>query len=671
MPWNDPLVPSRNVRHQMHVVLPVHKEKMRGKALGRVIVGIFKHILHYPVRLVGDFALVFLFNYMTMTATILGTTVLIDHVLLQKPMVRETFHKMSQGKILYWFLTPWHNATPQELLWVVLIASVGVGILAGAVMVFQCWWDNSFKIHVTHRMRVLLMEHYMKLGMPYHSTHRMGDAIYRVQNDTAMIGPLIQQGLMGPWNNISNIVIKTIGMYKVSHVLTGIFLCFLPLAILLNLLIVIKPRRAARRVRETDSRLLSTIEGSLTAIKAIIGFGREREEVVRFRNLSWHSLEWHLSQMVWTQVMFRSIEQTMSIGRHIVFFLGAYYFWEGKLTMGNWLLMVGLMMQVQQPTMQLTNLWGFLQSPLVAVDRILTILNLKPEVEDLPEAKPLEGVRQGVEFRNVSFSYDSSRNVLNEVNLRAERGTVTAVVGADGAGKSTLLGLIPRFFDASSGQVLIDGTDLRQFTISSLRKHITLLHQENPIFPTTILDNLLYGLNADTDEASEAVDKKFEQLAPTVRQRLEAAVRAACLDQFLAELPDGYDTLVGERASGLSGREQQRLAIARALIRDATVLILDEATSSLDSETEAQLLQNLRQIGKDRIIFIVPDRLSTARMADQILCLDKGEIVEQGTHEELMRLPDGHYRRMNEMHYQTEDGAEIKEDKDLPAPVGA
>jgi ABC-type multidrug transport system fused ATPase/permease subunit len=272
--------------------------------------------------------------------------------------------------------------------------------------------------------------------------------------------------------------------------------------------------------------------------------------------------------------------------------------------------------------------WGRAQDVAIGLDRVFEVLDLEPEVRDAPDAVPLGPIRQGVRFEDVSFGYRPDRPVLSGVAVDAPVGSVTAVVGPTGSGKTTLMALLLRLFDPDRGAIRIDGTDLRRLRLADLRAKVAVVLQENLLFGTTVRENIRYAV----PEADDAA----------VRE----AARVACADDFVAKLPDGYETLLGERGTRLSTGQRQRLGIARAVLKDTPILILDEPTASLDAETERRLLENLTAWGRGRVVFVVTHRLATIRHADRIVVLRDGHAVEQGSHDELMTRSEGLYRRL-------------------------
>jgi ABC-type multidrug transport system fused ATPase/permease subunit len=298
--------------------------------------------------------------------------------------------------------------------------------------------------------------------------------------------------------------------------------------------------------------------------------------------------------------------------------LGLYNFFKGRLGSAT------------ETLKDLFKTWGRAQDIAIGLDRVFEVLDRKPEVEDEPGAIPLDGLREHIRFRRVEFHYQSDRPVLDDVDLDARVGTITAIVGPTGSGKSTLMALLLRLFDPTSGRIEIDGVDLRRFQIGSLREKISIALQENILFGESVRENIRFGMPGASDE------------------EVERAARVAAAEDFIRELPRGFDTQLGERGSKLSTGQRQRLSIARALLKDSPILILDEPTAALDAATELEVLRNLSEWGRGRAIFLITHRLSTIRHADQIAVLKAGRVVETGSHEALMRRPDSPYRALIE-----------------------
>jgi ATP-binding cassette subfamily B protein/subfamily B ATP-binding cassette protein MsbA len=326
-----------------------------------------------------------------------------------------------------------------------------------------------------------------------------------------------------------------------------------------------------------------------------------------------------------------------TIGIAIVLVVGAHQALAGHVTIGALIVFVAYVTTLQEQFAGLTGIYPNLQAARASIDRVVEVLDARADVVDRPGAVVLGRARGEVRFDDVSFGYEPRRPVLRSVSFAAGPGEVVAVVGPTGAGKSTLAGLVPRFFDPDQGRVLLDGHDLRELALASVRASVALVLQESFLFPFSIAENIAYGRPG------------------AGRAEIEAAARAANAHEFVSRLPDGYETVVGERGATLSGGERQRIAIARALLKDAPLLVLDEPTSALDAETEQSLLEALDRLMAGRTTLVIAHRLSTIRRADQILVLRDGQITERGNHQQLLAL-DGTYAHMHQIQHDVQEG---------------
>jgi ABC-type multidrug transport system fused ATPase/permease subunit len=396
-----------------------------------------------------------------------------------------------------------------------------------------------------------------------------------------------------------------------------------------------------RAARETNAALTSNIQETLAGIKVIKAYGAETFEQERFEAASHRAFDaafrargllavfmvalfWVIATALVLAGAFAAT-RTLEGGEVTVAALGFTAWTLGlfnyfKLRFGD----------AAGNLRQLFRQWGRTQDIAIGLDRVFELLDLEPEVQDAPDAIPLEQVSEGIRYRDVHFRFSADRPVLEGVDFEARPGTVSAIIGTTGSGKTTLMALLLRLFDPGEGRIEIDGTDLRRFQVASLRNKVAFALQENLLFGTTVRENIRYAVPDATEE-----------------QVLDAA-RVAAADEFIEKLPEGYDTLLGERGTKLSTGQRQRLSIARAVLKDSPILVLDEPTASLDAETELRVLRNLAEWGRERLIFLITHRLSTIRRADQILVLRGGRIAESGSHEDLASRPDGIYRSLVE-----------------------
>lgn len=526
----------------------------------------------------------------------------------------------------------------------VLGAAVGAVLvpLALALVYYYVWLLQR----VNQLLRLELLERLQTLSLRFHAESRVGDAIYRIYQDSAMATQLIQVLILTPLRAVSLFAVGLGAVVLLDPRLGLLLLAVVPLQLWVGARYSKDLRVRFRRAREANSRLTSRIQETVLGIRVIKAFGVERLEQRRFEEASREAFQaayeargtlaiygvllfFAIGLVVvpgnaWTAVLTLRADPLWAawIGVYLgigAWTLGAYQFFKDRFGSGA------------RGFRSLLRTWGTGQDIAIGLDRVFELLDLEPEVADAPDAEPLPPLRDGVRFTGVRFRYQPDRPCLEGIDLEAKRGTVTALVGPTGSGKSTLVTLLLRLFDPDAGAIEIDGRDLRGIRLESLRRNVGIALQENLLFGTTVRENIRMAVPDASDEA--------------VRE----AARVACADRFIEALPDGYDTLLGERGAKLSTGQRQRLSIARAVLKDPPILVLDEPTASLDAETEIELLRRLAAWGRERVIFLVTHRLGTIRRADQIVVLREGRVVERGTHDELAGDAGGSYRRHLEL----------------------
>ncbi|HIT54675.1 TPA: ABC transporter ATP-binding protein, partial [Candidatus Galligastranaerophilus intestinigallinarum] len=332
-----------------------------------------------------------------------------------------------------------------------------------------------------------------------------------------------------------------------------------------------------------------------------------------------------------------------SVGIAIVMFFGNHLIITGEMTTGSFASFITSLLLLYKPVKGLGGTLTGLQGVFVAASRVFELFDLVPEIKDKENAIELKGINDKIEFKNVNFEYVENVPVLKNINFEVKKFETVALVGNSGGGKSTIVNLLPRFYDVKSGSIQIDGVDIRDFTLSSLRQNISEVFQDNFLFSGTIKDNILMGKFDATDD------------------EIQNAVKLAHLDEFLEHLENGIDTVIGERGASLSGGQRQRVAIARAILKNAPIIVLDEATSALDNKSEAIVQKALENLIQNRTVFVIAHRLSTIKNADRIMVVNDGELAEVGSHEELMQIPNGQYKALYDMQFRSEDKEALQE----------
>lgn len=464
-----------------------------------------------------------------------------------------------------------------------------------------------------------LFEHLLRLSFTFHDRTTVGDSIYRINNDTSFVSTLI-------WSNFRRLLTSTaafIGMLwiviRLDWQLAILALAIAPIQYGAVSLYGRLFKAKAKRIRAMESLAASFMHEALSCLRVVKAFGQEKREHRRVDDQRWTALRAKLRLDVQQSFFAFGLRFVSKLDRSIILLIGGFHVLAGKLTIGELLVIIAYVNQLQEPLEMIGEVFQSMQSSLVSAERVLEILDVEPDIQDRPGAKTLSHVSGAIRFQSVSFGYEPERLVLHDVDLDVKPGQIVAIVGPTGAGKTTMASLVNRFYDPLSGRVMLDGQDLRELTIRTLRDNIALVLQESLLFTGTIRDNIAYGRpEADQDEIIDCA-------------------RAANAHDFITGLPNGYNTEVGERGVRLSGGERQRIAIARAFLKNAPVLILDEPTSSVDARTEAVILEALDRLMEGRTVFVIAHRLSTIRYADQIVVLEKGRIVEHGCHDDLLR----------------------------------
>ena len=479
--------------------------------------------------------------------------------------------------------------------------------------------NNSFEQKVIFDLRRDLYDKLQRLSVSYYDQRATGDLMTRVIDDVSSVERVLIDGTEQGTVAVLTLIGVTVMMVTFNPALAALVWIPVPLMAVAALLYTRIAHKGYQVQRQAASDLNSLLHDNLQGIRQIKSFGHEAHELARFDQKANDVRHGTLKVMRMWSVYSPVTSFLDSLGYVIVLLFGGYNIINGTMTMGELVGFLGYLTMFYSPIDRLHGINQMLQAGRAAGERIFEIIDTPEEVREKPEASALPGRIHGlVEFRDVSFHYESRREVLRDIHIQAAPGQTIALVGRTGAGKSTIAHLIPRFHDVSTGQITIDGIDIRDVTLASLRAQIGIVTQEPFLFNGTIRENIMYG-----------------RLDATVEEMTSAA-RAANVHEFIAALPDGYESRVGERGVKLSVGEKQRVSIARVLLKDPRILILDEATASVDTHTEKLIQEALERLMADRTSFVIAHRLSTVRNADQILVVEHGRIIERGSHRQLL-----------------------------------
>ena len=496
-------------------------------------------------------------------------------------------------------------------------------ILRGIFSFSQVYMGERASQSVSFDMRNELFAKIQRLSFSYHDRHRTGQLMVRATDDVEKVRQFIGQGLLMTLQALVLMIGTLIILYLSNPKLLLVILPILPLAMVLFMVFGAVARPMFEVVQKMLSRMNAILQENVAGIKVVKAFNREREQEKLFQTAADAYMARILKVMSLMTFLMPLIFLLANLGQALVLYFGGQQIINGTLTLGEWQKFSLYLVYVFIPVGQLGFIITQMATASASAGRVFEILDAQSDVEDAPDAIALPEVKGRVSFENVTFRYfGGEAPVLSEMNFTAEPGQTIALLGMTGSGKSTVINLIPRFYDPSEGRVLIDNTDVRKVKLETLRSQIGIVLQETTLFSGTIRDNIAFGQPDATDE------------------EIVAAAQAANAHDFIEELPEGYDTPVGERGTTLSGGQKQRVAIARALLLNPRILILDDSTSSVDLVTEAKIQKALDELMMGRTSFVIAQRISTVMNADQILVLDKGQIVASGDHEQLLETSE-------------------------------
>ncbi|MBX6364678.1 MAG: ABC transporter ATP-binding protein [Gemmatimonadetes bacterium] len=528
-------------------------------------------------------------------------------------------------------------ASPMTTLRNVVLVIFGVMLLKNVADYVRALAVVHIEQRVTRDLRNQLYEHLLRLGLPFHHRTRAGQVISRITGDVDQLRALVTSNLAEALSAAMRVVFLVASLFLVSWKLTLVMLSTLPLMLGMWQRFRKRLHRGVRKVLDAAGEISSHIQETTSGIRLVKASAAEDYEAERFRKLTRAHYKAVIRNERWRRVFPPMTEMVGAAAVLALLWYGSrLVLVDHSLDAPSFLAFLGLAMSVMQPVKVIGKFPSLVQPGLAAAERAFELLDTPPDIVDRPDAVEPRGIGSGIRVENVSFSYVPGEPCLEGIDLEIRPGEVVALVGPSGSGKTTLASLLPRFYDPTAGRITLDGVDLRALKGKQLRRLMGIVTQETTIFHDTVRANIAYGL----EDVPDAV--------------VEAAARAANAHGFIMELPDGYDTVLGERGTRLSGGQRQRIAIARALARNPQLLILDEATSALDTESERLVQEAIDSLLEGRTVLVIAHRLSTVRRADQILVMDGGRVVQRGTHEELLAA-GGLYRRLYELQFQGDD----------------
>lgn len=512
-------------------------------------------------------------------------------------------------------------------LWLYATAIIVLTLSSGGMSFLHEYLSEALAQRIVYRIRISIYRHLQDLSYSFYDRVDSGQIITRVTRDTENIGRLLGFALPNIIGSVATLVIVVTILLTTNFRLVLIALAIVPLIAVVSLSFNRFVRPLFERIWIETSGMSAMIQETVSGFKALKTLGAEEEMFKRFEKKNREIYDIGMRSVFLSSLTWPSLGLIIGIGSAAVYWYGGFQVIGGEISLGQLVTFTMYLGMLVWPIMLIGFVLSRYAEAMVSARRIFEVLDTEPEVKEKPGAIELKNVRGEVFFKDVVFGYDKDKPILRGMSFKVKPGEKVALVGATGSGKSTVIKLIPRFYDPQEGCILIDGVDIRDVKISSLRKHIGIVHQDVFLFPTTIRENIAYGKpNATQDE-------------------IERAAKAARIHDFIMSLPKGYDTVVGERGVTLSGGQRQRLAIARALLVNPSILILDDSTSSVDAETEKEIYESLKELVKNKTVFIVTQRLSTLKLSERIIVIEDGKVVEDGAHEELMRK-GGVYARL-------------------------
>lgn len=518
----------------------------------------------------------------------------------------------------------------------IVISIVVVFIIRGISYYGQSYLMNYVGQRVIIDIRKEVFEKLQRLSLSFYDKNKTGTIMSYVTNDVNALQSAMVENVVEMFTESVILIVSIVMMLYLDWKLFLVTFATFPVVLWFIDSFGKRIRKSGSRIQEATADITSVLQEVASSPRVIKSFVREEYEVNRFDKENMNNFHANMKYAQLSSTLTPTIEFVAAVGVSIILWYGGNSVINGSITAGSLVAFLTYAVNISNPIKRLSRVIGNIQKALAAAQRVFDVLDLPEIIKNAPDAKVLPPVKGNVRFENVSFAYNSGDEVLNDISFDVKPGEMIAFVGPSGAGKSTIASLLPRFYDVTSGDILIDGQDIRKVTLNSLREQVGIVPQETVLFNGTVYDNILYGrLDATAEE-------------------VEAAAKAANAHSFIMGLPDGYQTMLGDRGVNISGGQRQRISIARAILKNPQILILDEATSALDTESERVVQEALDRLMIGRTSFVIAHRLSTIKNADKIMVLEKGCLVEQGTHDELMAM-DGLYAHLYKIQYRSKE----------------
>lgn len=519
--------------------------------------------------------------------------------------------------------------------WIVL-SIVVVFVIRGIAYYGQSYLMNYVGQRVIIDIRKAVFEKLQRLSMSFYDKHKTGTIMSYVTNDVSALQSAMVDNVVEMITETVILVASIVMMIYLDWKLFLVTFATFPVVLFFIDSFGKRIRKSGSRIQEAAADITSVLQEVASSPRVIKSFVREGYEVDRFDKENMNNFRANMKYAQLSSTLTPTIEFVAAIGVSIILWYGGNSVINGSITAGSLVAFLTYAVNISNPIKRLSRVIGNIQRALAAAQRVFDVLDLPEDIKNAPDAKMLPKVKGDVRFNDVSFAYNENEEVLSHVSFEVKPGEMIAFVGPSGAGKSTVASLLPRFYDATNGSITIDGQDIRKVTLDSLREQVGIVPQETVLFNGSVYDNILYG-----------------RLDAT-REEVEAAAKAANAHDFIMQLPNGYETMLGDRGMNISGGQRQRISIARAILKNPQILILDEATSALDTESERVVQEALDRLMVGRTSFVIAHRLSTIKNADKIMVLEKGQLIEQGNHDELMAM-DGLYAHLYKIQYRSKE----------------